>query len=259
MPLTHSHKSIPEIVNALRTRWARLISPRHSATSVSHRDAWGWFEAKRPAYDRLVTAAAPFVDKNGVIFDIGANIGYFTHLLCVKTQFTGRAYLFEPLPHLADLCTETLKTSSCKPVIKVLGLSDVSSTEDLWVAADGNIGWNTLVTQKASDDMVRVAVTIKAFPDCGVDEVPCFIKIDVEGLEYKVLRGMLPQLRAWATKPVILCEVGWGQSHPAWSDELAVFNELKHMGYKVSNLDGESIDLETLSRTTDILFIPTET
>jgi hypothetical protein len=63
-------------------------------------------------------------------------------------------------------------------------------------------------------------------------------------------------LETWNPRPVILCEVGWGTSHPNWDEELEVFGELRKMGYSICDLDGVEIDEKSISSTTDVLMIP---
>ena len=104
--------------------------------------------------------------------------------------------------------------------------------------------------------MEKVRIKLKQFENCKPDVIPTFIKIDVEGSEYMVLRGMLDSLKTWMPLPVILCEVGWGTSHPNWDEELKVFDELKEIGYSFCDLEGVEIDESSISGTTDILLIP---
>ena len=136
------------------------------------------------------------------------------------------------------------------------GLSDEDSEVDIFVASNGNLGWNTIVQSKTSEDMEKVRIKLKQFEKCNIDATPTFIKIDVEGAEYLVLRGMLDSFRKWDSLPAILCEVGWGTSHPQWDEELQVFEELKKIGYSICDLTGAEIDVNSLTSTTDILLIP---
>lgn len=136
------------------------------------------------------------------------------------------------------------------------GLSDIDTEEDIFIAGNGNLGWNTLVSQKATSNMTKVRIRLKPFDTCGIDVTPSLIKVDVEGAEYRVFRGMLGSLRKWHPLPVVLCEVGWGQSHPAWEEEMSVFTEMKRIGYTICDLDGLPIDENNLQGTTDVLFIP---
>ena len=241
--------------------WRRVresFSPPLHAASVSLTQAMGWFDAKRGDYERLVTAAVPHVVPDGVVFDIGANIGYFSRLLAERSGFRGTLHLFEPLPHLASLCRETFAaTTGYRATVHEFALSDRDGEDEFLVAGNGNLGWNTLIVESATDDMTRVTVPVRTFDAAGIVTRPCFIKIDVEGAEYRVLRGMARSLARWTPKPVILCEVGWGRNHPQFEAEVAVFDDLRALGYVFRNLDGAEVQVRDLAETTDILCLPT--
>jgi Methyltransferase FkbM domain len=136
------------------------------------------------------------------------------------------------------------------------GLSDRDTEEDIFIAGDGNLGWNTIVSQWATPGMTKARIRLKPFDACGIDVTPHLIKVDVEGAEYKVLRGMLGSFRKWHPLPVILCEIVCGQSHPAWEEEMSVFKEMKQLGYTICDLGGSAIDENILQGTNNVLFIP---
>ena len=136
------------------------------------------------------------------------------------------------------------------------GLSNEDASIDIFVGGDGNLGWNTIVAEKANAGMRSSQIQVRAFSGAGIDDVPSFIKIDVEGAEHRVITGMVEALAAWPTKPAILCEIGWGVTHPQWEAELAAFGDLIAIGYSVVDLDGQPVDVTTLSATTDVLFLP---
>ena len=228
-----------------------------SALTVRHEDALGWFEHRRKTYERLVDAVGEYVPADGVVFDVGANIGFFTQVLVERTGFRGRVHLFEPVPNLADLCEQSASSLTCTATVHRLGLSDETGTVTIFIGSDGNLGWNTLVAERASQRaMTPVDITVSRFDELGIADRPDFVKIDVEGAEYRVLEGMLPAIGAWTTRPVILCEIGWGTSHPAWDAELAAFDRLVALGYTATHVDGRPVDLRALDRTTDIIFVP---
>jgi FkbM family methyltransferase len=245
-----------------RPRTARKPAPRQArphATDVDHARALAWFEGRRPVYERLADAVAPYVDRDGTFLDVGANIGYFTKVLAARTGFRGTAHLFEPIPNLATLCAQTLADTPYRAVVHRFGLSDADAQLDIYVGADGNLGWNTMVAERASDGMLPVRIEVRRFSDLDLaspDEAPGFVKIDVEGAEHRVLAGMLDALERWERRPVMLCEIGWGRHHPQWDEELAVFERLRDLGYRVVDLDGAPVELAALERTTDVLFLP---
>jgi FkbM family methyltransferase len=227
------------------------------ARTVGYADALAWFELRKPTYLRLVRAIAPFVDRDGTILDVGANMGYFTKTLGEELGFRGNAHLFEPVPNLAQLCRETVLTLPFKTEVHEFGLSDEDGSFDIFVAADGNLGWNTMIAEK-SHGMAAVKIAVRSFDNAGIAEVPTFVKIDVEGAESKVLRGMLGALERWPSRPTILCEIGWGQDHPQWQQELDVFRALQGIGYTALDLSHNPVEIESLVKTTDLIFVSDE-
>lgn len=229
---------------------------QRSARSVDHAHALAWFEGRRPTYERLAAAVAPYVEPDGTFYDVGANIGYFTKVLAETTDFRGSVHLFEPVPNLHQLCERTLEDAPYQVHVHPFGLSDADQELEIFVSNQGNLGWNTIVAERANQGMDPVSIQVRTFDSSGVTDVPSLIKIDVEGAEYLVLRGLLPALESWEPKPAILCEIGWGQAHPHWESELETFERLAALDYRSTDLDGAPIDITEIQRTTDVLFVP---
>lgn len=234
----------------------RSVEPRLNTTETDHEKAFAWFERRSENYDRLIDAVVPYLNAEAPIFDVGANIGYLSLRLMERIGFRGSCYLFEPVPNLQKLCRETFEGAKFKTNVLDYGLSDKDGTVELFIAQNGNIGWNTLIAEKSSAAMKPLQIQVRRFDDAGIDVRPQFIKIDVEGAEYLVLRGMMNSLAKWTTKPVILCEIGWGTQHPKWNEELVVFGELERMGYRTCDLRGGAMDVKGITQTTDVLFLP---
>ncbi|MET0694504.1 MAG: FkbM family methyltransferase [Propionibacteriaceae bacterium] len=226
------------------------------AESVSHQQALAWFAPRRPTYERLINSVAPYVDRTGLVLDVGANIGFFTKTFGELIDFSGTVHLFEPIPHLVELCRKTLSDVPYTAVVHDFGLGDQDAEITIYQAANGNLGWNTVVAPKANPDMQPLQIQVRAFDDIGIDGTPTFIKIDVEGAEYQVLKGMLGAIERWDPQPTILCEIGWGTGHPAWDEELKIFRALCDLGYSTLDLDHNPVDVETINKTTDLLFVP---
>jgi FkbM family methyltransferase len=210
-------------------------------------------------FTEAINAVLPYLHTNAAIFDIGANIGYFSLLLMERLHFSGKAYLFEPVPNLARLCEETFQDTGYDVTINQFALSDQDTDLKMFVDMDGNIGWNTLILEKKTANMKPITIHARRFDSLAIPHRPDFIKIDVEGSEYKVLRGMLQNLSAWRPLPVILCEVGWGKFHPHWREELEVFNNLANLGYVTFDINKHPINIVDLTHTSDVLFLPSST
>lgn len=232
-------------------------APKQASTAVNvgFEEATAFFKKRHTNYELLADAIKPHLPPDGVLFDIGANIGYFSMMVGDRTGFRGSAHLFEPIPHLAQFCFRSLVDAEFSVAVHQYGLSDSDGHVDIFIDTLGNFGWNTMIGERARN-MTPQRITVRRFAGIGLTVVPSVIKIDVEGAEYLVLRGLLPALKSWDKRPPILCEIGWGaKGHPDWDAELAVFAELAALGYRATTLEGASVVLEEVDKTCDVLFL----
>lgn len=246
-------KSLKKSIYTLYTNlpWKTNINP----ATVGYDKAFEFFKKRDKYYTELMDAVTPLIGKQEPIIDVGANIGYFTLILFERYGFTGKADLFEPVSHLHSLCEQTFRKTGYEVTIHPFALGAKNEKSKIFLAADGNIGWNTLVAGKAGRKMQEEMITVRKFDDLDIP-LPRFIKIDVEGAEWMVLEGMMGKLTAAAVKPVILCELGWGSNHPQFNEVMKTFFKLKGLGYQTCDLRRNPIDISLLTDTTDILLLP---
>jgi FkbM family methyltransferase len=239
----------------LRHKFGRKLDPNHA----TFHQALQWFEDRRGGYEEMIDAISTYIPRTGVVFDVGANIGFFSKVMVEKTGFKGDVYLFEPVANLSAISREVMKGAACKTHVMSYGLGDHNGAVPMHTSKNGNIGWSTFISEQASPGMDVTTVKIMAFDRAGIKARPSFIKIDVEGSEYMTIRGMFRSLARWKPKPVIFCELSWGKKHPRWKKQLNVFGRLIRMGYGLFKLDGTKIGLEEVHEepvTTDYLFLP---
>ena len=222
--------------------------------TVSHRHAWRWARL-HGGVGPLVDAVALRVDPSRGFLDVGANVGFFARSLADRVGVTGSVHLFEPVPHLAELCRKTFRDGRYNAVVHPHGLSDENSAATIFTSKCGNLGWNTMVAGKRDESMSPLSIALRRFDDLQIP-LPPFVKIDVEGFEYRVLRGMFSSIEHAEKRPLILCEIGWGRNHPDWRDASETFRRLLEIGYKTIDLSGSALDLFSLEKTTDVLFEP---
>lgn len=209
-----------------------------------------WESQVRKVVKAPVKMLLPYINDNAVFIDVGANVGAFTEaILSARKNVT--AYLFEPVPQYFQwLISKFSKFSNV--IINNLALSDEKGSFSMWIDTD-NLGWNTMISEKTSSNMQEILIEAIEFDNYvkknNIQKIDV-IKIDVEGAEFKVLKGMKNTLLSLDKKPVILCEIGWGRdSHPNWKDEVEIFEWLFNNGYKRFNYNN-------ITSTTDVLFIP---
>ena len=145
-----------------------------------------------------------FVKPGQVCFDIGANVGPITLALAQAVGSGGRVESFEPSPLFFDrLCRNLALNPSLSGRVfpHQFGFSDEPS-ELLWQEAPRDPGNGTIHWADPTRPGIGVPVTtLDAFVvEQGYDSLH-FLKIDVEGMERRVLTGGLETIRRF--RPVI--------------------------------------------------------
>ena len=178
-----------------------------------------------------------FVSNGDLVVDVGANAGAFTYALS-KLVGDGRVYSFEPMPETFGFLENNVRRLGlmnvrCFPC--ALGAEDgrgelslfaIPNSKEIEIGASSLRGLSIHPREKSG----FVSVNINRFDDLGIGRVK-FVKIDVEGDEYDVLRGMERTL-AWHS-PTLLVEI--------CDPDSPVFNWLAEMGYTCFFLDNNSL------------------
>ena len=122
------------------------------------------------------------------VWDVGANIGYYTRLFSQRIGIQGHVYAFEPSPiNYKRLTTECLALENVTLLHCGLGKEDgqlhfQQGIDDLGATSRiVEAGVNTATID------IRCGVSII---NSGVAPLPNAIKIDVEGFEYEVIVGL---------------------------------------------------------------------
>jgi len=198
---------------------------------------------------RDFSAVSHLIQDVDVIIDVGANVGSFTQFILQRFP-NCKAYLFEPVPKYYDFCRRNFSGFG-NVTVENYALSDKKANATIYLDKT-NLGWNTVIKEKTTRGMraLRIKeITFDEYARNGLDKID-LIKIDVEGAEFLVLKGMKEILERLDKKPHILLEVGWGRcNHPFWDQEVAVFEWLFHNGY-------ERFDYDGITSTQDVIIAP---
>jgi len=130
------------------------------------------------------------------VVEAGANLGVYTLLFSRLVGPTGKVFAFEPDPRLFAALQRNLERNDIRNVVaipKALG----SGPATLALKTYGfNSGDNRLGADPAASDVTRVEVV--ALDDVLAGEAVDFLKMDVQGWEFEVFRGMK---RLWEANP----------------------------------------------------------
>jgi FkbM family methyltransferase len=145
------------------------------------------------------------------VYDIGANIGFFSLLAARLVGPAGRVTAFEADPEIAVRLRENVARNQDAP-ISVEEKAVWSSSNPLFFArADAEMSPDRGLGHVIDDEAQRSAPGTIRVEAVSVDEyvrqsaAPDFIKCDVEGAEVEVFRGAEQLLKE--RQPLILCEM----------------------------------------------------
>lgn len=174
--------------------------------------------------------------KPGMVFlDVGAHIGYFSVLAAARVGPEGEVHAFEVNP----ACIDRLK-KNVEPyfVIRVhtLAVSDAESEALFFPSVHATeSGWGSLFDdgEREKSFLVQTTTLDAWFSQSSVARVD-FIKLDIEGAEYRALHGATQLLAQ--TRPVLFCEVNEVCLARDGRTPQDLFNVLSSLGYSVRGL-----------------------
>jgi FkbM family methyltransferase len=162
-----------------------------------------------------------------VVLDIGANIGYYALLESKLVGPSGQVYAIEPVSSNYRMLARNIALNDIKNIRTFnLAVGSKMGMENIYVASAGNI--SSLIRREGPTyvrtEQVQV-VTVDDFVHTQ-DIQPVLIRMDVEGYEKEIIKGMTQTLQH---KPKLLIEV-----HPLFMsyEELdTIFSTLQRYGY----------------------------
>jgi len=124
------------------------------------------------------------------VVDIGANIGYYTVLSATRVGPSGKVFAFEPEPKHFGLLCKNLSTNGLTNVYpQQKALLNRNGTHPFFLAAEC-LGRHGIYRQGDSISQIEVATTTLDEFFSGRDEKVEVIKLDAEGAEPLIIKGM---------------------------------------------------------------------
>lgn len=202
-----------------------------------------------------------YVKKDDVVLDIGANIGYHTIVLSDLVGTAGKVYSVEPFSKNFQLLKKNISCNSltnvfpdkiclgeAKKETRVRIYQDYAYNSILNVSRNRSLGISETVKMDTLDNFAAAKRLNR------LD----FIKMDVEGYEYKILLGAAKVLDRF--RPVILCEIFLENIKPMHLKVADVIKKFLKYKYKAFGIYPNAM-LEQVKPTQDystynFLFIP---
>lgn len=211
-------------------------------------------------YDPITSAIIKkFVKKDSVVIDIGANVGALT-LLMAKAASNGKVIAIEPG---VTICSRLRYNIDLNPelrhIVEIIqvGISDRRG-ELFWKEDKKNRGNAGLL--EGDGEVVKVDTLDHIVASSGLNKID-FIKIDVEGMEYEVIKGGMASIIKY--RPLIYYETLEPFRRLRGFDIYGkIFNLLQGVGYQHFAVlpKGEIVGVNNLDvlYSSDILAMPKE-
>jgi FkbM family methyltransferase len=179
------------------------------------------------------------------VLDIGAHIGYFTLLAARAVGPAGRVYAFESDPSNFRYLEHNVALNGMGDIVTAVSkaVTETSGTRSFF-PNDKNSLLSSLFTDGAADDRLTVeCTTVDDYLDR--DARVGVIKIDVEGGELHVLRGMTETLAA-QDRVIMFLECNPRALKRAGVSVSALIEELKELELKVQVIDERRRSLDPI-------------
>jgi FkbM family methyltransferase len=189
-------------------------------------------------------AFAAAVQRGFTVYDIGANVGFYSLLASVLVGSEGKVFCFEPVPRNLEYLrrhVELNKLSNCTIMDAAVGSYEGTSSFDLGPnRAQGHL------TAESNGALIVSTVTLDGLVASGKLSPPDLIKCDIEGAEYEALKGASSILAKYG--PTIFLSTHGVDVHRSCC------RFLEDHDYCLKSLDGLPLD-----RTHELLAIRQET
>ena len=222
-----------------------------------------YYDAYEPATVKIMKK---YLKPGDTFVDVGASIGYLSAVAASLVGKNGQVHSFEPSPRdFERLKNLSIRNPDFQIHVHSCALGEAAGESDLDISNLEWVGWNTMVpgfmrqnvlgeTEKVS--VIRLDEYVLERKD-SIGNVS-LIKIDTEGYEFKVLKGLEKFFEgSRKNSPAILCEVT-PRVHALLGTSLGEMSDyMKGFGFRsFSLLDPKTeVDITRLESLTDIFFV----
>lgn len=235
------YKIMSKIFPPSQTSDIKIIeTPFHFKIKVDLSKYLGFSIFWRGAHDwSTIFVLKNFVEKDDIIFDIGANIGEYTLYAASLVNSNGKVYSFEPVQSMFYTLKQNVDLNSHlknKIICINKGLGNKKAILPIYDEQDTtneglfSIHQKNFIQSKKIQD-IEIDTLDNFVNENQMDRID-FIKIDVEGNELYVLQGAVSCLKK--LKPKLLIEMSEKNFNAAGYTKQDIFNFLESLGYSIN-------------------------
>lgn len=185
----------------------------------------------------LQEAIVENLGEGDVFYDVGANIGFFSLIAARRAGPEGRVYAFEPVTANVKALQHTIRVNRLENVEVFAAAAGAETRRGRLLLAD-HIGGAVLEGAGTPPDFRgRIDVAVVALDDAMTRHglrPPSVVKIDVEGAELDVLRGMITMIKT--NSPKIIYEIDDETEEGIQTKEENIQGFLKDYYYEIGEI-----------------------
>ncbi|PIY08182.1 MAG: hypothetical protein COZ18_13590 [Flexibacter sp. CG_4_10_14_3_um_filter_32_15] len=191
------------------------------------------------------------------MFGYWSNIEIQSLRMAQEAKQTGKVIAFEPVNHLRERLEKNVALNRATQIeVLPYALSDFSGTSTMNInPKDENQGTaslsengNTEIQVRKGDDLLN---------EMKIERLD-FIKIDVEGFEYQVLRGLKENIQRFRSSIVFEYDNYYAKERgeKSYADFYQFFDELNYTLFGVNEIGGELLNKNSQKIEANVLAIP---
>lgn len=193
-----------------------------------------------------------FIKIGDTVLDIGANIGFHTLFFAELVGPKGKVIAFEPMPYNYQALLNNIALDEFENIAtRNYALSDQNESLKVNASSSQNPGAFNLFEK--GETHIDTFIGDEVISEKSIN----FIKIDVEGFEYFVLKGLVHTIKTH--QPTIVFEYDKNYQNKTNLDPIMIFELLENLGYHFQEIKRNGlVPLKTYSSliSCDILAIP---
>ncbi len=185
--------------------------------------------------------------QGAIVVDVGANIGYYTILAARAVGPRGKVFALEPDPENLSVLNQNVRKNDMSDRIVVIpaAAADTTATTQLYLSEE-NTGDHRIYKEGSGERRSVQVKTVKIDECIPKGSKVDFVKIDVQGAEAKVLRGM-PEVLARSSNLTMLIEFSMPDVRAAGDDPRECVLSLARMGFSFRYVNEEKKKLEPMT------------
>ncbi|HJQ37767.1 MAG TPA: FkbM family methyltransferase [Thermoanaerobaculia bacterium] len=191
----------------------------------------GWTLFERGEWEpRQTETFLSLVRSDAVVFNIGANTGYYT-LLAAATA--SHVYAFEMQPAIAEVLRRNIARNGLEDVVTVVEAGCFSSSGEAAIEHRGDPG-AARIRFEDGGTRVRLITLDEYVQSAGLDRLDVIL-IDAEGADFEILKGAAATLERF--RPAVIAEVHHLETFGGSERELCEF--MSRFGYIATPVSSE--------------------